>query len=124
MALDVSVKELENITLLCFAKDAKDVTWFHNDARILQSKINGSTAIDKVFQNRVSLKEGAFKDGNLSLTLLDVSGKDVGLYLCRVNDETAEGYPYAHMLHVNGKTGKVDLMCVRLYKCILQKKLF
>lgn len=124
VALNVAVQELGNITLWCFAKDTKDVTWFHNNTRILQYKMNGLPIIDKGFQNRVLLKEGAFKDGNLSLILLDARREDAGLYRCLVNDETAEGYPYVQMLHVNGKTGKVDLICVWSYKSSLHKKMY
>lgn len=65
---------------------------------------NGSTYPGEGYEDRVSLTEGGFKDGDLSLTITGVQQTDAGLYRCFVQDESTEGYPHAYVIHVNGKT--------------------
>ncbi|XP_051574232.1 uncharacterized protein LOC127452643 isoform X2 [Myxocyprinus asiaticus] len=102
-ALNITAAELEIITLWCYANDAKDVTWLRDDERVLHFTINGFTVHGKGFESRVSLKDGCFKNGDLSLTMTGIRKTDAGLYRCFVNDETTKGYPHTYMLYVNEK---------------------
>ncbi|XP_052003369.1 uncharacterized protein LOC127658229 isoform X2 [Xyrauchen texanus] len=102
-ALNITVAESEIITLRCYANDAKDVTWLHDDERVLHCTINGFIVHGKGFESRVSLEDDCFKNGDLSLTVTGVRKTDAGLYRCFVNDETTKGYPHTYMLYVNEK---------------------
>lgn len=105
--LDVLVAENKtarpssNITLKCFAKNAKDVTWICDGKRVLHCKKNESPSFGEGFESRVSLNEGCFEDGDCSLTLTAVSKTDSGLYRCFADDESTEGSPHAHVVYVN-----------------------
>ncbi|XP_051577562.1 uncharacterized protein LOC127454414 [Myxocyprinus asiaticus] len=98
-ALKVTAAESEIITLHCYANNAKDVTWMHDDKRVLHYTISGS----RDFESRVSVEEDCFKNADLSLTITGVCKTDAGLYRCFANDEAIKGYPHAYMLYVNGK---------------------
>ncbi len=107
VAINVTVVELGNITLQCYAdtqSGVSDVTWLHNDQTALHYTVNGATNTGNGSEDRVSLTDDGFRDGDVSLTITDVQKRDAGLYRCFVHDETAKGYPHAYMLHVNGKT--------------------
>ncbi|XP_039537245.1 uncharacterized protein LOC120485506 isoform X2 [Pimephales promelas] len=101
-AKDVHVKEMDNITLDCYAVSPKDVTWLHNKERVLH--YNGSIYSGEGYKGRVSLEENCFKTGDFSLTITGVRETDAGIYRCFKDDETKEGYPHTtyHLAHVNG----------------------
>lgn len=107
--VNVDTAEMDNITLNCYAANARDVTWLHNDTKVLHYKKGGTITPGKAYEGRVSLEKNCFKTGDLSLTITGVCMKDAGLYRCFVDDETAKGYPHTYLLHVKGKTEKVDL---------------
>ncbi len=99
--------ELGNITLPCYAdtqSGVRDVTWLHNEQDALHYTANGATNPGDGYEDRVSLTEDGFRDGDVSLTITGVQKRDAGLYRCFVHDENTKGYPHAYMLHVNGKT--------------------
>lgn len=108
-ATNVHMAGMDKITLKCFAANANDVTWLHNYDRVLHHKKEGSVNPGTGYEGRVSLEKNCFKTGDLSLTITEVRKTDDGLYRCFVDDETTKGYPHAHRLHVNGKTGKGNL---------------
>ncbi|XP_073703237.1 uncharacterized protein [Garra rufa] len=101
-AVNVRVKEMDNITLNCNADNAKDVTWLHNNEMVLHSKMNGSMNLREGYEGRASLKKDCFKTGDLSLTITGVRKADAGIYRCFVDDETVKGDPHASVLDVNG----------------------
>lgn len=103
-----SVVETDNITLKCYAVNAKDVTWMHDNERVLHFKTDGSINPGKGYEGRASLAKDCFKTGDLSLTIAGVRIEDAGIYRCFVDDETVKGNPHACVLLVNGKTGKSD----------------
>ncbi|XP_016342354.1 uncharacterized protein LOC107688999 isoform X2 [Sinocyclocheilus anshuiensis] len=102
-ALNVSVEETDSITLNCYAHNTKDVTWLHNNKRVLHYKLDGSVNPGKGYEGRASLEKNGFKTGDFSLTIPNVSKADAGIYRCFVDDETAKGNPHAYLLHVNEK---------------------
>ncbi|XP_016342575.1 uncharacterized protein LOC107689167 isoform X1 [Sinocyclocheilus anshuiensis] len=103
-ALTESAEETNNITLNCYAHNAKDVKWLHNNESVLHYKINGSENPGKGYEGRVFLLEkNCFKTGDLSLTVTRVRKADAGIYRCFVDDETVKGNPHAYVLHVNEK---------------------
>lgn len=104
----MSVEETDNITFSCYSHSPKDVTWLHNDERVVHYKKDGSVNHGKGYEGRASLEKNCFKSGDFSLTILNVSKADAGIYRCFEDDETAKGNPHAYVLHVNGKTGKID----------------
>ncbi|KAA0707963.1 hypothetical protein E1301_Tti023961 [Triplophysa tibetana] len=100
----MSVDESSNITLPCYADTqthVNDVTWLHNSIIILHYMKNGSTFPGEGYENRISLTEGGFKHGDLSLTLTSVQQTDAGLYRCFVQYESTKGDPHAYMIHVD-----------------------
>ncbi|XP_058602553.1 uncharacterized protein LOC131521636 [Onychostoma macrolepis] len=108
-ALNESAVEMDNITLSCYAHDAKDVTWLHNNKRVLHYKTDGSVNPGKGYEKRASLEKNCFKTGNFSLTITRVRKADAGIYRCFVDDETVKGNPHASVLHVNEKrSGPAD----------------
>lgn len=107
-ALNVSAVEMDNITLNCYAHNAKDVTWLHTNGSVLIYKLGGSMNPSKDYKRRASLENNCFKTGDLSLTIARVRKEDTGIYRCFVGDGTTKGNPHAYVLHVNGKTGKID----------------
>lgn len=100
--------EMDNITLSCHAANANDVTWRHNGEIVLHYKKGGTIIPGKGYEGRVSLEKNCHKTGDHSLTITGVRKRDAGLYQCLLDDETTKGYPHTYLLHVNGKTGKVD----------------
>ncbi len=99
--------ELGNVTLPCYAdtqSGVRDVTWLHYEQNALHYTENGATNPGDGYEDRVSLTEDGFRDGDVSLTITGVQKRDAGLYRCFVHDENTKGYPHAYMLHVNGKT--------------------
>lgn len=102
-ALNVSVEETDNITFSCYSLSPKDVTWLHNDERVVHYKKDGSVNHGKGYEGRASLEKNCFKSGDFSLTILNVSKADAGIYRCFEDDETAKGNPHAYVLHVNEK---------------------
>lgn len=100
---------MHNITLDCYAANVNDVTWLHKDEIVLHYKKDGTIIPGKGYERRVSLEKNCLKTGNLSLTITEVRKTDAGLYLCLTDDETTKGYPHTYLLHVNGKSGKVNL---------------
>lgn len=108
-ALNVHAAEMDNITLDCHVGNANDVTWLHDNQRVLHYKKDGSINPGKGYEGRVSLEKNCFKTGDFSLTITGVRKTDAGIYRCFVDDEMTEGYPHTYYLsHVNGKTGKGD----------------
>ncbi|XP_065098207.1 uncharacterized protein [Paramisgurnus dabryanus] len=110
--VNVSAKELANITLPCYAGtliNVNDVTWLHNNSTVLHYYKNGSMSFGKGYEGRVSLTRDGFRYGDLSLTLTEVNNTDAGLYRCFLHDETTKGDPHSYMLHVNGKMGDPDV---------------
>ncbi len=101
-ALNASVVEMDNIRLNCYAENAKDVTWLHNNKSILLYKLGGSMNLSKDYEGRASLENNCFKTGDLSLTIARVRKEDTGIYRCFVGDSTTKGNPHAYVLHVNG----------------------
>ncbi|XP_016395670.1 uncharacterized protein LOC107729602, partial [Sinocyclocheilus rhinocerous] len=101
--INVTAVELGNVTLPCYAdtqSDVRDGTWLHNEQNALHYTTNRATNPGLGYEDRVSLTEDGFRDGDLSLTITEVQQTDAGLYRCFVRDETAKGYPHAYMLHV------------------------
>ncbi|KAI2655818.1 hypothetical protein H4Q32_024439 [Labeo rohita] len=98
-----SVVETDNITLKCYAVNAKDVTWMHDNERVLHFKTDGSINPGKGYEGRASLAKDCFKTGDLSLTIAGVRIEDAGIYRCFVDDETVKGNPHACVLLVNEK---------------------
>ncbi|XP_065097852.1 polymeric immunoglobulin receptor-like [Paramisgurnus dabryanus] len=107
--INVTAEESANIALKCYADtqtDVDDVTWIHNDKKVLYYLKDGHTNLGEGYEGRVSLTRDGFRYGDLSLTLTEVQKTDAGLYRCFVHDETTKGDPHAYMLHVNDKMGK------------------
>ncbi|XP_052435511.1 uncharacterized protein LOC127975449 isoform X2 [Carassius gibelio] len=102
-ALYKSVEETDNITLNCYALSAQDVTWLHDNERVLYYKMDGSVNPGKGFERRAMLANNCFKTGNFSLTITRVRKADAGLYRCFVDSETVKGNPHAYVLDVNEK---------------------
>ncbi|XP_059424621.1 uncharacterized protein LOC132158993 [Carassius carassius] len=102
-ALNESVEETDNITLNCYALNAKDVMWLHNHESVLYYKMDGSVNPGKGFERRALLAKNCFKTGNFSLTITRVRKADAGLYRCFVDSETVKGNPHAYVLDVNEK---------------------
>ncbi|XP_052454685.1 uncharacterized protein LOC128014938 [Carassius gibelio] len=101
--INVTSVELENVTLPCYAdtqSDVRDVTWLHNEQKALHYTTDRGSIPGLGYEERVSLTEDGFRDGDVSLTITGVHQTDAGLYRCFVRDETAKGYPHAYMLHV------------------------
>ncbi len=110
-ALNASVVEMDNISLKCFAHNAKDVTWLHYDKSVLSYKLGGSVNVSKGYEGRASLENNCFKTGDLSLTVARVRKEDAGLYRCFVGDSTTKGDPHAYVLHMNGmRLGKLTAL--------------
>lgn len=103
-ALNESAEETDSITLNCYAHSAKDVTWLHNNKRVLHYKMDRSMNPGKGFERRDLLAKNYFKTGNFSLTITRVRKADAGLYRCFVDSETVKGNPQAYVLHVNEKS--------------------
>ncbi|KAK2903508.1 hypothetical protein Q8A67_008221 [Cirrhinus molitorella] len=102
-APNVSAVEMDNITLNCYAENAEDVTWLHNNKNVMHSKMDGSMNSSKDYEGRASLEKDWFKTGDLSLTITGVHKADAGTYRCFADDETVKGNPHAYVLHVNEK---------------------
>lgn len=102
-AQNASAVEMDNITLNCYAHNAEDVTWLHNNESVLLYKLSGSMKPSKDYEGRASLEKNCFKTGDLSLTIACVRKEDAGIYRCFVGDGTTKGYPHAYLLHVNEK---------------------
>ncbi|KAK7157250.1 hypothetical protein R3I93_008657 [Phoxinus phoxinus] len=127
-ALNVHVAEMDNITLKCLRRNANDVTWLHNNERVLQYKKDGSINPGKGYEGRVSLEKNCFKTGDISLTITGVRKTDAGIYRCFVDDETTEGYPHTYDLsHVNEKRSSPgnqtdsnfnEAQSLIIYKCL------
>ncbi|KAI7795384.1 hypothetical protein IRJ41_018513 [Triplophysa rosa] len=101
--IPVSADESSNITLPFYADtqtNVNDVTWLHSSSNVLRYMKNGSTYPGEGYENRISLTEGGFKYGDLSLTITAVQQTDAGLYRCFVQDESTKGDPHAYMIHV------------------------
>ncbi|XP_059405330.1 uncharacterized protein LOC132140559 isoform X5 [Carassius carassius] len=101
--MNMTVEELGNVTLPCYAdtqSGVRDVTWLHNEQRALHYTTNRASIPGLGYEERVSLTEDGFRDGDVSLTITGVHQTDAGLYRCFVRDETDRGYPHAYMLHV------------------------
>ncbi|XP_067256575.1 uncharacterized protein [Chanodichthys erythropterus] len=95
--------EMDNITLRCYAASARDVTWLHNDAKVLHYKKGGTITPGKDYEGRVSLEKNCLTTGDHSLTITGVRKTDAGLYQCLLDDETTKGYPHTYLLHVKEK---------------------
>uniref|UniRef100_A0A8C1PMH9 Ig-like domain-containing protein n=1 Tax=Cyprinus carpio TaxID=7962 RepID=A0A8C1PMH9_CYPCA len=107
LPINVTVAELGNVTLPCYAdtqSGGSDVTWLHYEQKALHYTAVGATIPGLGYEERVSLTEDGYRDGDVSLTITGVNQTDAGLYRCFVRDETDRGYPHAYMLHVIGKT--------------------
>lgn len=102
-ALNENAEKTNNITLSCYAHNAKDVTWLHNNERVLHYKMDGSVNPGKGYEKRASLENNCFKTGDLSLTITRVRKEDAGIYRCFLDDETVKGNPHTYVLHVNEK---------------------
>ncbi|XP_058633649.1 uncharacterized protein LOC131541731 isoform X2 [Onychostoma macrolepis] len=103
VAINVTAVELGNVTLPCYAdtqSGVRDVTWLHNEQHTLHFTENGAT--NPGYEERVSLTDDGFRDGDVSLTITGVQKRDAGLYRCFVQEGNTQGYPHAYMLHVNG----------------------
>lgn len=127
-ALNVHAAEMDNITLDCHVGNANDVTWLHDNQRVLHYKKDGSINPGKGYEGRVSLEKNCFKTGDFSLTITGVRKTDAGIYRCFVDDEMTEGYPHTYYLsHVNAKRSspedQTDSNCneeqtLLIYKCL------
>ncbi len=107
-AQNVNAVEMDNITLNCYAHNAEDVTWLHNNGNVLLYKLGGSMNPGKGYEGRALLEKNCFKTGDLSLTIARVRKEHSGIYRCFVGDGTTKGYPHAYLLHVNGiRLGKL-----------------
>ncbi|XP_052413776.1 uncharacterized protein LOC127958814 isoform X13 [Carassius gibelio] len=101
--MNMTVEELGNVTLPCYAdtqSGVRDVTWLHNEQNALHYTTDRGSIPGLGYEERVSLTEDGFRDGDVSLTITGVHQTDAGLYRCFVQDETDRGYPHAYMLHV------------------------
>ncbi|XP_042579247.1 uncharacterized protein LOC122137327 isoform X2 [Cyprinus carpio] len=102
--INVTVAELGNVTLPCYAdtqSGVSDVTWLHYEQKALHYTAVGATIPGLGYEERVSLTEDGYRDGDVSLTITGVHQTDAGLYRCFVRDETDRGYPHAYMLLVS-----------------------
>ncbi|KAK7147879.1 hypothetical protein R3I94_010416 [Phoxinus phoxinus] len=127
-AINKHAAEMDNITLDCHADNANDVTWLHNNERVLQYKKDGSINPGKGYEGRVSLEKNCFKTGDFSLTITGVRKTDAGIYRCFVDDGTTKGDPHTYDLsHVNEKRSSPgnqtdsnfnEAQSLIIYKCL------
>ncbi|KAI4905511.1 hypothetical protein NFI96_016524, partial [Prochilodus magdalenae] len=103
----VMARMLENVTLPCYGdtrRDAKDMQWQRDGEKILlYNHLSGTVTTGEGLENRFSLSQEAFLDGDLSLHITSVQQSDAGLYLCSIHDEFREGDPRAVLLKVEGE---------------------
>uniref|UniRef100_A0A667WEG8 Ig-like domain-containing protein n=1 Tax=Myripristis murdjan TaxID=586833 RepID=A0A667WEG8_9TELE len=97
--LNLTVQPGDNVTLSCQAPDGVDIAaaeWSRTDLKKLEHvflSVDGHT--DSVYQhpsfeNRVELKDKEMKNGDLSVSLKNVTEEDSGTYECRFKAAAAK----------------------------------
>ncbi|XP_041952126.1 uncharacterized protein LOC121712138 isoform X1 [Alosa sapidissima] len=112
--VDVNVSTGNNATLPCYAamkknKDHKTayILWERNGEMVLLLK-NGTFTYGRMLENRVSVSKNGYKNGDLSLHIVDALPSDQGVYVCQYSDtgktDDFKGGPNSVRLNVQGET--------------------